>query len=143
MNKFKVILDIWGHGAIYGAGIGTLFGCAFGLPLMIFGGLLVILIGLGVGFGLGLTLGAVNGFFAGIITLRFFYPLRDIRRYRLVITLICVIIPAAVAPFVLQWVWFGHFSWSLQSGWFIFALMAMIAGLFVSHWLTTWYTSKN
>jgi hypothetical protein len=135
MDRLKIILNMLGRGAIYGAGLGALFGCAFGVPLIIFGGLVGILIGLGIGFGVGI----VTGLSVGVITSLFFYPLKNIRYYRLSITLVCIILPAVLVPFIVQWAWFGHFTWNLPSAGIIFAFMAMIAGLVLSKWLIDWY----
>jgi hypothetical protein len=138
MHKLKIIASMLGRGAIYGAGLGTLTGCVLGLPLFMFGGFLGILIGLGVGLGIG----AAMGLLIGILTALFFYPLKNIQRYKRSITLFCVALPSIVIPLAVQRFWWGHFTWRLDIVSIMFAVVAMVAGLAFSKWLITWYTRE-
>ncbi len=139
MYKLKIVLMMLGRGAVYGAGLGTLSGCAFGLPFFLFGGFLGFLIGLGIGLGLGIIL----GFIAGLITVQFFDPLKDTKRYQVVITVICGAVSAVVVPLAVDWFWFGYFTFRLSGASLLFALIALFAGLAFSKWLTAWYIHEG
>ena len=139
MYKLKIIVSMLGRGTVYGAGLGTLTGCAFSLPLFIFGGFIGILIGLGIGLGIG----AITGLVVGIVTILFFYPLQNGRRYKWSITLICAALSAILAPVIFYWFWFGHLTLRLDFTWILFAFVAMIAALSFSKWLTRWYLNEH
>jgi hypothetical protein len=139
MYKLKVILIMLGRGAAYGAVLGTLSGCAFGLPFFLFGGFLGFFIGLCIGLGLGIIL----GFIAGLITVQFFYPPKDTKRYQVVIMLICGTVSAVIVPLAVDWFWFGYFTLRFSGASILFAFIAIIAGLAFSKWLTAWYIREG
>lgn len=118
------------RGLIWGCLIGVPVGCCLGLPIFIVGGL----IGLIWGGGIGARVGLLTGLLMGIVTLRFFYPLKieQIEQYKRICWLVC-------APFA------GICTYVFISGGFspvfylIPAILAAVAAVPLSQNLAGWY----
>ncbi|MBE9180037.1 hypothetical protein IQ268_15815 [Oculatella sp. LEGE 06141] len=133
-----IILQSGIIGLISGSLLGGLFGCT-----------LLVFIWTGtVGAGLGLGLGLVNGLLLGAITCLFFYPLKDVRLYHVIVTLMSASTAGAGAAIFGPW-YFS--SKAMTPGTAVFIGFSSVLASVVAGWtgalagqsMAQWYDQKS